>query len=81
VYSVAAGSPADRAGLRPADVIASIELLYFETDNYGLVTVETYCDVLRSHSPSDVLNIKVRRWQTEEWLEGQINGRDLEVVN
>ena len=81
VYSVAAGSPADRAGLRPADVIASIELLYFETDNYGLVTVETYCDVLRSHSPSDVLNIGVLRWQTEEWLEGQINGRDLEVVN
>jgi serine protease Do len=80
VYSVAAGSPADRTGIQPGDVIASIELLYFEPDVYGLVTMETYCDVLRSHASSDVLNIEVWRPSVDEMLEGQINGRELEVA-
>jgi hypothetical protein len=38
-----------------------------------------YCDILRSHDADDTLSIEVLRYATEEVLEGQLNGDQLEV--
>ncbi|MEX0788732.1 MAG: S1C family serine protease [Anaerolineales bacterium] len=75
VSSVKSGSPADRAGVRGGDIIRSMEGLVLATDG----TMADYCDILRSHSPSDTLAIEVLRYDTSEVLEGQLNGRVLEV--
>jgi serine protease Do len=39
-----------------------------------------YCDILRSHSSADILNVEVIRYFSGEILQGQINGRPLESV-
>jgi serine protease Do len=76
VYSVESGSPADQAGLTGGDIITTLENLVLATDG----TMADYCDVLRSHSPDDTLNIEVLRYATSEVLVGQINGRELETA-
>jgi serine protease Do len=37
-----------------------------------------YCNILRSHNPGDVLSVEVLRFDTQEILDGQLNGRPLE---
>lgn len=76
VSSVASGSPADQAGVRPGDILYQLENLVLATDG----TMADYCDILRTHEPDDTLSISVIRWATGEILEGQLNGRDLEVT-
>ncbi len=76
VSSVKSGSPADKAGVKPADIITSLENLFIATDG----TMKDYCDVLRSHKASDTLALQVLRWTTGEVLEGQLNGRTLAVT-
>lgn len=76
VSSVRSGSPADKAGVKPADVIVMMENLVLATDG----TMSQYCDILRSHSPGDTLGIEVVRWPTGEILSGQLNGRELAVT-
>lgn len=76
VSSVQSGSPADQAGVQPGDIVTTIENLVLATDG----TMADYCDVLRSHDPSDALGIEVLRWSSGELLDGQLNGRELEVV-
>lgn len=39
-----------------------------------------YCDVLRTHGPEDVLSIEVRRFDTNELLEGKLNGEQLKPL-
>jgi serine protease Do len=73
VASVKSGSPADRTGIKGGDIILSMEGLVLAEDG----TMATYCDILRSHSAEDVLAVEVLRFDTEEVLEGQINGREL----
>jgi serine protease Do len=75
VSSVKSGSPADRAGVRGGDILTRLEGLILATDG----TMADYCDILRSRSPEDTLAIEVLRFSTEEVLEGQINGRALEL--
>ena len=73
VASVDSGSPAERAGVLPGDVITAIE-------GYGLAsdgTMASYCDILRSHHLDDVMSLQVLRYDTEEVLEGQLNGDPL----
>jgi serine protease Do len=43
-------------------------------------TMSEYCDILRSHVPSDVLDIEVYRPAIDAVLAGQLNGRELEVI-
>ncbi len=75
VSSIDSGSVADQAGLEPGDILLAMEGLDLGVNG----TIETYCDILRSHDPSeDVLSIEVLRLQTDEVLEGQLNGRELE---
>ena len=75
VSSVASGSPADLVGILPGDVVITLEGVSLSTDG----TMAEYCDVIRSHSADDVLAIEVLRNDTEEFLEGRINGTPLEV--
>jgi serine protease Do len=75
VASVKSGSPADVAGVKPGDIIVTLEGLVLATD----YTLSSYCDVLRTHNPTDVLNLEVLRFDTMEYLQGQLNGRPLEA--
>jgi hypothetical protein len=75
VSSIKSGSPADRAGVEGGDIIYKLEGLLLATDG----TMADYCDILRSHSPDDTLNIEVVRFNTQEVLAGQLNGRELEL--
>ena len=75
VSSVKSGSPADQAGVQPGDIITMMENLVLATDG----TMSDYCDILRSHQPTDTLSVEVLRWANGEVLDGQLNGRALEV--
>lgn len=76
VYSVASGSPADAAGIQAGDLIIRLESLDLATDG----TMGAYCDILRSHSPTDQLAIEVYRPATDEVLAGNLNGEPLTQV-
>jgi serine protease Do len=76
VNSVESGSPADEAGGRAGDLITKLEGLELATDG----TMADYCDIIRSRNRSDTMSIEVLRPQTEEVLQGQLNGRNLEPV-
>lgn len=75
VASVKSGSVADRSGIKAGDVLYQMENLVLATDG----TMKDYCDILKVHDSSDTLSISVIRYDTGEFLEGQINGRELEV--
>lgn len=75
VASVASGSPADQTGIKPGDIILTMEGISLATEG----TLAEYCSILRSHGPDDVLTVQVLRFDTEEVLEGQINGRELQT--
>jgi S1-C subfamily serine protease len=76
VASVKSGSPADKTGIKPGDIIYQLEGLVLATDG----TMKDYCDVIRSHSATDTLGVTVIRYATGELLEGQMNGRELAVT-
>jgi serine protease Do len=76
VYSVESGSPADKAGVEGGDIVTMLESLVLASDG----TMSDYCDVLRSHSAEDTLDIEVLRYDSGEVLTGQINGRELETA-
>ncbi len=76
VSSVKSGSPADKSGLKAGDIIVQLEGLVLGTDG----TKSSYCQILRSHKPTDTLTLNIIRWQTQQILEGQLNGRQLAVT-
>jgi serine protease Do len=75
VSSVASGSAADMAGVQPGDILTAMEGLVLATDG----TMADYCDILRTHGSDATLAIEVLRYQDEQYLEGQLNGRPLET--
>ena len=77
VSSVKSGSAADNAGVEPGDLITSLESLALATDG----TMSAYCDIIRTQGDKNTLAMEVLRYPTQEWLEGQINGRALSVVS
>lgn len=77
VSSVQSGSPADKAGVKPGDILIQMEGLVLAQDG----TLSQYCDILRSHQPGNTLSLTVLRWASGEILEGQLNGRELEVTS
>ncbi|PWH11677.1 MAG: hypothetical protein DDG60_17010 [Anaerolineae bacterium] len=76
VSSVKSGSPADKAGVKPGDILYQMENLVLATDG----TMKSYCDILRSRSATDTIGLTIIRFGTQEILEGQLNGRKLEVT-
>lgn len=75
VASVKSGSPADKVGIKPGDIVTRLEGLMLATDG----TMADYCDILRSHNATDPMNVEVLRYATQEYLEGQLNGPRLET--
>ena len=75
VLSVASGSEADQAGLEGGDIITDLEGVQLGKNG----TMAEYCDILRSHQPSDTLSMDVLRFAAGETLAGQLNGRPLET--
>jgi serine protease Do len=77
VYSVESGSPADEVGIEPGDIVTRLENIDLATDG----TMSTYCDILRTHRPEDVLVVEVYRPATDELLRGRLNTDErLEAV-
>lgn len=74
VASVESGSPAEKAGLLGGDIVTQMEGLTLAPDG----TMGNYCEILRSHGADETLSMQVLRYDTQEVLEGQINGRPLE---
>jgi S1-C subfamily serine protease len=77
VESTATGSIADKVGVEPGDIIHEIEDILVATDG----TMKEYCEILGSHDESDPMKIMVYRWQTDELLEGTLNGSALAFTN
>lgn len=77
IYSVKSGSLADKAGMKSGDILLQMEGLVLSTDG----TMKDYCDILRTHKSTDTLSVRVYRYSTGEMLEGQLNGRSIEVVS
>lgn len=78
VYAVESGSPASNAGVRAGDYIRRLEGEVLADD---APTMADYCKILRSNTPEDVMSIEVIRNATGEILEGELNGKELEVVS
>lgn len=77
VSSVASGSAADQAGLTGGDILMALEGLPVASDG----TMSDYCDIIRTHAQQDTMGIEVLRFSSYEYLEGQLNGNQLAVVD
>lgn len=75
VRSIESGSPADRAGIEPGDLLVTLENLVMATDG----TMQDYCDVLRTKGPDATMNVEVYRPSLGLVLKGQINGDPIEL--
>lgn len=75
VSSVKSGSPASKAGVQGGDIITRMEGLILATD--GQMT--DYCNILRTRNATDTLAIEVLRFASQEYLNGELNGKPLET--
>jgi serine protease Do len=75
VASVESGSPADTAGIQAGDIVTRLEGLDLALDG----TMSDYCDVIRTNGADATMSVEVLRFETEEVLEGQLNGTPLEL--
>lgn len=73
VQAVDPGSAADRSGLEAGDFILSMNDVALGENG----TMASYCDIVRSQGPDDVVEIEVLRLSTDELLSGQLNGDPL----
>lgn len=76
VSSVAAGSPADKAGIEPGDIITRFAGVSVGLDG----TLKDYCDVLRTQGIDQTIDIEVYRHTEGIYYRGQVNGDELEAV-
>lgn len=77
VSSVESGSPADKTGVKAGDIITKLEGVELATEDSDGPMAD-YCDIIRTNDADDTLGVEVVRFDTEEILEGQLNGRELE---
>lgn len=75
VRGVAPGGIASEAGVKPGDLITTLNGVALESG-----TLKEYCDVLRSTDLDKAISIRVIRTDTEEVLEGELNGKELEAT-
>lgn len=75
ISSVESGSPADRAGIEPGDILITLENLVLATDG----TMADYCDVLRTQGDDATMDVEVYRPSLDLVLSGQINGDAIEL--
>jgi serine protease Do len=75
VRGVAPGGPASKAGVKPGDVLTTLNGV-----DLGGGTMQQYCKVLRSARENTPISVRVVRFDTKEVLEGELNGKPLEPV-
>jgi serine protease Do len=75
VRGVAPGGAASRAGVKPGDVMTTMNGV-----DLGGGTLAQYCKVLRSARDNAPISLRVVRFDTKEVLEGELNGKPLEAV-
>jgi serine protease Do len=75
VSATKAGSPASEAGVKPGDIIITLEDMVMAVDG----TLYEYCQILSQRSADSKMKIQVYRPDTGELLEGELNGRALET--
>jgi serine protease Do len=75
IRGVTPGSPAAKAGVKPGDVITTLN----GVDMAG-GTMAPYCRVLRSAQPEQAMSLRLIRFDTQEVFEGEIFGKPLESV-
>ncbi len=75
IASVESGSPADKAGIEPGDVLISLESLVLATDG----TMSDYCDVLRTQGADATMDVEIYRPSLDLVLTGQVNGDPIEL--
>ncbi|PJJ73347.1 serine protease Do [Diaminobutyricimonas aerilata] len=77
VNSVASGSTADKAGVKPGDLLTRMEGVTLGTDG----TMADYCDVLRTHGQDATLSVELYRPSEDVYYDGQFNGDAVEAVS
>lgn len=77
VASVIPGSPADKAQIKPGDIVTSLQGIVLAEDG----TLSSYCDILRTYSASDTFAVEVLRYATNEYLAGKINANPAEPLS
>jgi serine protease Do len=75
VRGVAPGGPASRAGVKPGDVMTTMNGV-----DLGGGTFAQYCKVLRSARDNAPISLRVVRFDSKEVLEGELNGKPLVAV-
>lgn len=73
VSSVKAGSPSDKTGIKGGDIVLKLQGFPLGMDG----SMEEYCNIIRTHNPTDTMDVEVLRFATNEVLEGQLNGNAL----
>ncbi|RPI81911.1 MAG: PDZ domain-containing protein, partial [Chloroflexi bacterium] len=76
VRSIKSGSPADKARIKPGDIVYQLEGEVLATDG----SMADYCDVLRSRHATDTMNVTIIRYSDLSLMDGQLNGRELEAT-
>ncbi|MFD1712876.1 S1C family serine protease [Amnibacterium flavum] len=75
VNSVASGSSADKAGVKPGDLLTKLEGVSVGADG----TMSDYCNVLRTHGQDATLSAEVFRPADGLYYSGQFNGDPIEA--
>ena len=76
VSSVDTDSPAGAVGVQGGDIIERVEGLSVGADG----TLEAYCDIIRSHNPTERMSVQVLRFDENARLEGEFNGDELAAM-
>ncbi|ALC06223.1 serine protease [Corynebacterium deserti GIMN1.010] len=76
VSSVEPGGPADKAGVEPGDLILKLGGVSVGDDG----TLGSYCQVLDTRGSNGTIDIEIYRPANNSLMDGQVNGRELEVV-
>jgi serine protease Do len=73
VETVQPGSAADQAGLTGGDIVTQMAGVSLGLEG----TLEEFCDVIRTQGEQGVIDIDVLRYDTAQFLSGQLNGEPL----
>jgi serine protease Do len=76
VSSVAAGSTADTAGVKPGDILTRMQGVTLAQDG----TLSDYCDVLRTHGQDGVIEGELYRPSEGVYYRGQFSGKEFTAV-
>lgn len=77
IESVAAGSPADAAGIEPGDVLFDMAGVTMASDG----SLGDYCQVLKTQGVDATIDFQIYRPVEDAIYEGQFNGKELKLTS